>query len=103
MPLWSPSKIFTSLRQILKLSSVNSSTHTAMASWGLSGNWWLGVASKVGGVAKRFKEGKKKDEWVKGPWKKTKTKEKGNLQLIHHGVNTKNYNQGPWLKLNRAI
>ena len=72
MPLWSPSKIFTSLRQILKLSSVNSSTHTAMASWGLSGNWWLGIASTIGGVGKRFKKGKKKDEWVKGPWKKKK-------------------------------
>ena len=31
--------------------------------------------------------------------KKTKTnknkKDKGNLQLIHHGVNTKTYKQGP--------
>ena len=29
--------------------------------------------------------------------KKTKQnkKDKGNLQLIHRGVNTKNYNQGP--------
>lgn len=53
MPLWSPSKIFTSLRQILKLSLVRSSTHTAMASWGLPGNWWLGVASTIGGVKKR--------------------------------------------------
>ena len=27
--------------------------------------------------------------------KKKKKKDKGNLQLIHDGVNTKNYNQGP--------
>ena len=27
--------------------------------------------------------------------KQTNKKDKGNLQLIHHGVNTKNYNQGP--------
>ena len=27
--------------------------------------------------------------------KKQNKKDKGNLQLIHHGVNTKNYNQGP--------
>ena len=27
--------------------------------------------------------------------KKKEKKDKGNLQLIHHGVNTKNYNQGP--------
>ena len=27
--------------------------------------------------------------------KKKQQKNKGNLQLIHHGVNTKNYNQGP--------
>ena len=108
MPLWTPSKIFTSLRQILKLSSVNSSTQTAMASWGLLGNWWLGVASTIGGVAKGFKYGKKKDEWVKGPCKKNKTnktnqtttkKDKGKLQLIHQGVNTKNYNQGTVLHL----
>ena len=32
---------------------------------------------------------------VKDPEKKRKKKkDKGNLQLIHHGVNTKNYNQG---------
>ena len=77
-----------------------------MASWSFSGNWWLGVASTIGGVEKRFKWGKKKDEWVKGPWKKKikiKKKDKGNLQLIHHGVNTKNYNQRPWIKLNGAI
>ena len=97
MPLWSPSKIFTSLRQILKLSSVKSSTHTAMASWGLSGNWWLAVASTIGGVAKRFNEERKEMNELKD------TKKKGNLQSIHHGVNTKNYNQGPWLKLNGAI
>ena len=32
-------------------------------------------------------------------------KDKGNLQLIHHGVNTKNYNQGlgDLIKLNGAI
>ena len=35
--------------------------------------------------------------------KKTNKKDKGNLQLIHHGVNTKNYNQGQRLKLIRAI
>ena len=27
--------------------------------------------------------------------KKQNKKDKGNLQLIHHGVNTENYNQGP--------
>ena len=34
-----------------------------------------------------------------------KKKKKGNLQLIHHGVNTKNYNQGlsDLIKLNGAI
>ena len=31
---------------------------------------------------------------LKDPEKKKK-KDKGKLQLIHHGVNTKNYNQGP--------
>ena len=70
MPLWSPSKIFTSLRQILKLSSVKSSTHTAMASWGLSGNWWLAVASTIGGVAKRFNEERKEMNELKKHWKK---------------------------------
>ena len=35
--------------------------------------------------------------------KDTHTQKKGNLQPIHHGVNTKNYNQGPLLKLNGAI
>ena len=35
--------------------------------------------------------------------KKDKKKDKTNLQLIHHGVNAKNYNQRPWLKLNGAI
>ena len=29
--------------------------------------------------------------------------DKRNLKLIHHGLNTKKYNQGPCLKLNRAI
>ena len=83
MPLWSPSKIFTSLRQILKLSSVKSSTQTAMASWGLSGNWWLAVASTIGGVAKRFNEERKEMNELKDTEKK-----KGHLQSIHHGVNT---------------
>ena len=36
---------------------------------------------------------------LKDPEKKKeerkKKKDKGKLQLIHHGVNTKNYNQGP--------
>ena len=32
---------------------------------------------------------------LKDPEKKEKKKDKGHLQLIHHGVNTKNYNQGP--------
>ena len=76
MPLWSPSKIFTSLRQILKLSSANSSTHTAIASWDLLGNWWLGVASTIGGVAKRFKEGKKKMNEFKDPAKKRKKRQR---------------------------
>ena len=42
------------------------------------------------------KERKKMNE-LKDPEKKTnkQTKDKGNLQLLHHGVNTKNYNQGP--------
>ena len=31
---------------------------------------------------------------LKDPERKKKKKEKGNLQLVHHGVNTKNYNQG---------
>ena len=38
---------------------------------------------------------------IKDHEKKKKNKDKTNLQLIHHGVNTKNYNQG--LKLNGAI
>ena len=45
------------------------------------------------------KERKKMNE-LKDPEKK---KDKRNLQLIHHGLNTKKYNQGPCLKLNRAI
>ena len=90
MPLWSPSKIFTSLRQILKLSSVKSSTHTAMASWGLSGNWWLAVASTIGGVAKRFNEERKEMNELKDTEKKE----------IYNPFIT---NQGPWLKLNGAI
>ena len=81
MPLWSPSKIFTSLRQILKLSSVKSSTHTAMASWSLPGNWWLAVASTIGGVAKRLNKETKDEEMnelVKENWKKQQQQQKGN-------------------------
>ena len=91
MPLWSPSNIFTSLRQILKPSSVKSFTHTAMASWGLSGNWWLAVASTIGGVAKRFNEETKEMNELKDTEKKKE---------IYNPFIT---NQGPWLKLNGAI
>ena len=35
-----------------------------------------------------------KDPERKKKKKKEKKKDKGNLQLVHHGVNTKNYNQG---------
>ena len=56
MPLWGPSKIFASLRQILKLSTRKSSTHAAMASWGLLGNWWLAVTNMVGGVENLWNE-----------------------------------------------
>ena len=36
---------------------------------------------------------------LKDPKKKKKTKkDERNLQLIHHGVNTQIYNQGPWEK-----
>ena len=44
--LWTPSKILDSLTQILKLSLRESSIHTAIASWGLSGVWWLGLVIK---------------------------------------------------------
>ena len=41
------------------------------------------------------KERKRMNE-LKDPKKKTKQKkDKRNLQLIHHGVNTQIYNQGP--------
>ena len=40
------------------------------------------------------KERKKMNE-LKDPAKKKKKKDKGNLQLVHPGVNTKNYNQRP--------
>ena len=36
---------------------------------------------------------------LKDPAKKKKKKDKGKLQLIHQGVNTKNYNQGSVLHL----
>ena len=36
---------------------------------------------------------------LKDPAKKKKKKDKGKLQLIHQGVNTKNYNQGTVLHL----
>ena len=60
MFLWSPSNSLTSLRQILKLSWVESSTQNTRASWGLTASWWLGVTSIVGGAEKRWKiKGKK--------------------------------------------
>ena len=40
------------------------------------------------------KERKKMNE-LKDTEKKKRERDRGNLQLIHHGVNTKNYNQGP--------
>ena len=40
------------------------------------------------------KERKKMNELKDPAKKKKKKKDKGNLQLVHHGVNTKNYNQG---------
>ena len=43
MFLCRPSKIFVSLRQTLKLSLRTSSTHNAMASWGLLRIWWRAV------------------------------------------------------------
>ena len=47
------------------------------------------------------------NELIKGHWKKennnNNNKKETSLQLIHHGVNTKHYNQGPWPKLNGAI
>ena len=49
-----PSKILDSLRHILKLLSLWSSIHTAIASWGLFGNWWLGVTRIVGADKKRW-------------------------------------------------
>ena len=56
--LWTPSKILDSLRQILKLSSRESSIQTAIASWGLSGVLWLGVTSMTGGDRKGWKQPK---------------------------------------------
>ena len=68
-----------------------------MASWGLPGNWWLAVASTIGGVAKRLNKETKDEEMnelVKENWKKNSNnnKKETSLQLIHHGVNTKHYN-----------
>ena len=88
MPLWAPSKIFASLRQILKLSTRSSSTHTAMASWGRLGNWWLAVTNMVGGVEKRWNEIlrevkiSKLSEWV-SEWPNEQISEK---KMTNNGI-----------------
>ena len=55
MFLCAPLKILASLRQILKLSLCRSSTHTAIASWGLLEDWWLAVTNTFGETLKRWK------------------------------------------------
>lgn len=55
MLLCVPSKSLVSLRQTLKLSFFKSSTHTAIASWGLLKISWLTATKMVGEVLKRWK------------------------------------------------